>query len=207
MSEARPTSRRGATPFHVVAAGITARLNAILPVAQDITLEAVNAKALIVRTGDAVRAFRPITDYMDELAQDTIRLVRAINQEATLVLRATMEEMRLGVLVRALRRALDAYDGPNAVTVGARLAQIEDRRQKLETERRSRRHALDMLITEIDARMKAARIIAGTSRIEAAGAGPYQGSVGSVADTLERAAKAIQARIDECRRMLRRADY
>lgn len=200
-----PRPRRRISSFHIVAATVTAKLNEILTVAQDISLEAVNAKALIVRTGDAVRAFRPITDYMDELAQDTIRLVSAVNLQALNILRGTIEEMRVEMACRSQSTAAEIAAGsPFTASFDVVRQQRMQRYERMHADRKDHYYKLVQLIEEIEARMKAARIIASTSRIEAAGAGIYQANVNAVADTLENAAKSIQGQVDECRRLLRR---
>jgi hypothetical protein len=59
----------------VAVASIAAELSAVMHVAKEISLAAANAKAIAFRAGEKAKGFQPITDFINELAKETIELV------------------------------------------------------------------------------------------------------------------------------------
>nr|WP_239649681.1 hypothetical protein [Methylocucumis oryzae] len=78
----------------VAVASITSELSAVMVVAKEISLAAANAKAIAFRAGDKAKGFQPITDFINELAKETIELVTAINIYALSLYRLTVNEYR-----------------------------------------------------------------------------------------------------------------
>ncbi|MDD5754268.1 MAG: chemotaxis protein, partial [Methylococcales bacterium] len=78
----------------IAVASITSELSAVMVVAKEISLAAANAKAIAFRAGDKAKGFQPITDFINELAKETIELVTNINVYALLLYRLTVNEYR-----------------------------------------------------------------------------------------------------------------
>jgi len=76
----------------IAVASITSELSAVMVVAKEISLAAANAKAIAFRAGDKAKGFQPITDFINELAKETIELVTKINVHALLLYRLTVDE-------------------------------------------------------------------------------------------------------------------
>ena len=68
--------------FYVAAVTIAATLDKVIPVAENISLGAMNTMALTARAEQSARGFRPITDFMQELANDVRRLTGDVNRVA-----------------------------------------------------------------------------------------------------------------------------
>ncbi|MGZ8224201.1 MAG: chemotaxis protein, partial [Methylobacter sp.] len=71
----------------IAVASITSELSAVMVVAKEISLAAANAKAIAFRAGDKAKGFQPITDFINELAKETIELVTNINIYALVLYR------------------------------------------------------------------------------------------------------------------------
>jgi hypothetical protein len=79
----------------VAVASIAAELSAVMHVAKEISLAAANAKAIAFRAGEKAKGFQPITDFINELAKETIELVNDINEHALLLYQMTVDEHRM----------------------------------------------------------------------------------------------------------------
>ena len=53
----------------ITAATVTAELSKVKKIAKEMSIAVMNAKAISHRAGDAALGFRPITDFIDEMAQ------------------------------------------------------------------------------------------------------------------------------------------
>lgn len=192
------------TTFFITAVAVSAKLSAVLKEAKNISLEAMNAKALVARAGENVRTFKPITDYMVELANDTINLVEDINRESLLISKSSLRAMRG-------REAVDYFSSAK-IKAGLALYRDSFEGSRLSAEkdlslfqqeliRNTRR--LNELLEEIESRMLAANVVTSTSRLEAATvSSQYQANFEAIVGKFELAAKNIRATVMECRKML-----
>ncbi len=92
-------------PF-VAIASIAADLSVIMEVAEEISLAAANAKAIAFRAGEKAKGFQPITDFINELAKNTITLVDEINQQALLLYQLTIQENLLNNTCKQFEQAI-----------------------------------------------------------------------------------------------------
>lgn len=187
----------------VAVASIAAELSAVMEVAKEISLAAANAKAIAFRAGEKAKGFQPITDFINELAKDTIELVNSINEFAFLLYRLTVDEQRM---TEACRR----FERVEQLAVGARYADslaipLQDARQKAQIcHREFIAHVSELLIklAEVMHPARAARVIAANSRIEASQAGEYLQSLQAVAESVDHAAQIINDKVYKCRSAL-----
>jgi len=192
--------------FFVTAVAVSAKLGLVLKEAKNISLEAMNAKALVARAGENVRTFKPITDYMVELAEDTVRLVEEINGEALTISRSSLTAMRGREAVEHFSRAKEKSRGAmyhnSYVDV---VVDAEKRLQKFQQDLHRNVNRLNELLEEIETRMLAANVVTSTSRLEAATvSAAYRGNFESIVAKFERAAKNIRATVQTCRKMLKK---
>lgn len=187
----------------VAVASIAAELSAVMEVAKEISLAAANAKAIAFRAGEKAKGFQPITDFINELAKDTIALVNNINEYAFLLYRMTVNEQRM-------TEACHRFEQVAQLAVGARYADslaipLQDVRQKTQVCRREFiAHVSELLIKLADVMhpARAARVIAANSRIEASQAGEYLQSLQAVAESVDNAAQIINDKVHKCRSAL-----
>ena len=163
-----------------------------------------NAKALVARAGENVRTFKPITDYMVELANDTIRLVEDINQEALRISKSSLTALRGNEAVNrfnaAKRKAKGAIyrDSFEEALITAEKDLATFQQNLLRNIRR-----LNELLEEIENRMLAANVVTSTSRLEAATvSSAYRANFEAIVEKFENAAKNIRAIVRECRKVL-----
>lgn len=190
--------------FYVLAVTLAARLNEILLEARKISLEAMNAKALVARGGLEMRTFKPITDYMSLLAKETIAVVSDINEAALHLAHQSLQEMRLRDVMRQISvRLPDIEQAPFGQSVLPSLDALEtDVRNQQGALAEKIDHLADLL-GSIDQKMRAARVVSATARIEAAVCGgSCEKHFLDVAANLETAARLIRTRVTDCRKQL-----
>jgi hypothetical protein len=192
------------TNFYITAVSVSARLSTVLKEAKNISLEAMNAKALVARAGENVRTFKPITDYMVELANDTIRLVEDINRESLLISKSSLISLRgneaFGHFLKAKNLSKDALY-QNSFLFALLTAEKDLQLFKQDLQKNVR--MLNELLEEIETRMLAANVVTSTSRLEAATVSNlHRANFEAIVAKFETAAKNIRATVMECRKVL-----
>lgn len=187
----------------VAVASIAAELSAVLEVAKEISLAAANAKAIAFRAGEKAKGFKPITDFINELAKDTMALVNNINEYAFELYRLTVNEQRMA---EACRRFEDAHRAAQGVRYASSLElpleQLRERSQICHREFVAQVAGLLVQLADIMHPARAARVIAANSRIEASQAGEYLQSLQAVAESVDNAAQVINDKVNRCRSAL-----
>ncbi len=184
----------------IAVASITSELSAVMVVAKEISLAAANAKAIAFRAGDKAKGFQPITDFINELAKETIELVTNINVYALLLYRLTVNEYRRTA-------AYNRFEQVAKLALGARYADsmqepISTARTIMQDCQRQFKRDVTQLLGQLEAVMhhaRAARVIAANSRIEASQAGEYLQSLQAVAESVDKAAHTIHDNVQRCR--------
>ncbi len=184
----------------VAVASIAAELSAVMDVAKEISLAAANAKAIAFRAGEKAKGFQPITDFINELAKDTIELVNEINQHAMQLYQLTVDEYRM-------TEAYNKFELASKLAKGAHYADSLDKpktRAQVKMQeclRQFNTHVAQLLdqLGEVMHPARAARVIAANSRIEASQAGEYLQSLQAVAESVDNAAQVIHDNVQRCR--------
>lgn len=187
----------------VAVASIAAELSAVMEVAKEISLAAANAKAIAYRAGEKAKGFQPITDFINDLAKETIELVNRINEHALQLYRLTVNEYRT-------TEACSRFEKVAAMSVGAAYADslalpLQQVQQRMIVGRREfETHVAELLdqLAEVMHPARAARVIAANSRIEASQAGDYLQSLQAVAESVDHAAQIIHDKVHRCRSAL-----
>lgn len=182
---------------------IAAQLSGVMEVARGISLGAANAKATSARAGEKARGFQPITDFIDELAGQSISMVNQINIEALLASRVAIAEFRAQEARERFNRAtLMAAEGAQLTGLDQQLKKIDEVLLNYRTEFFKHVHALGELLDEINNRMRAAEAITSVCRVEATNVGEYRESLSTVADDLEQAIRVIKKQVQNCSSIL-----
>ena len=92
-------------PFFVSVATVAAGLGQVRRIARELSLAAINAQVIALRAGSQAAGFRPITDFIDETAQATAKLVNGIESGTLTVSRSAVAERRAAEALRRLQRA------------------------------------------------------------------------------------------------------
>jgi len=187
----------------VAVASIAAELSAVMGVAKEISLAAANAKAIAFRAGEKAKGFQPITDFINELAKDTIALVNDINEHALTLYQLTVNEYRMTY-------AHDKFEQVKVLAQGAAYSEslelpLTNSTQTMLECRRDFKMSVTQLLDQLAEVMhpaRAARVIAANSRIEASQAGEYLQSLQAVAESVDNAAQVIHDNVQRCRTAL-----
>ena len=187
----------------VAVASIAAELSAVMEVAKEISLAAANAKAIAFRAGEKAKGFQPITDFINELAKETIELVNNINEHALTLYRLTVKEHRIREAnLRFEKVGKQCEEAEYAGSLQIPLKRIRQRRHDCQNE--FSRHINELLaqLADVMHPARAARVIAANSRIEASQAGEYLQSLQAVAESVDHAAQIIHEKVNRCRSAL-----
>ena len=187
----------------VAVASIAAELSAVMEVAKEISLAAANAKAIAYRAGEKAKGFQPITDFINELAKDTIQLVNTINEHALLLYQLTVNEHRMTDTCNQFE--LVARQSEGAAYADSLEQPIFHANHKMIECRRDFKANVTQLLDQLAEVMhpaRAARVIAANSRIEASQAGEYLQSLQAVAESVDNAAQIIHDNVQRCRSAL-----
>ncbi len=187
----------------VAVASIAAELSAVMEVAKEISLAAANAKAIAFRAGEKAKGFQPITDFINELAKETIELVNNINEHALTLYRLTVKEHRIREASLRFEKVGKICEGTQyAASLQLPLRRVSQRRHECQNE--FSRHISDLLaqLADVMHPARAARVIAANSRIEASQAGEYLQSLQAVAESVDHAAQIIHDKVNRCRSAL-----
>lgn len=187
----------------VAVASIAAELSAVMDVAKEISLAAANAKAIAFRAGEKAKGFQPITDFINELAKETIELVNMINEHALKLYQLTVNEYRMTQAYHKFERiAVMAEGAPYGSSLDVPLRQAKQKMQ--ECRRDFSCHVSELLdqLADVMHPARAARVIAANSRIEASQAGEYLQSLQAVAESVDHAAQIIHEKVHKCRSAL-----
>jgi len=184
----------------VAVASIAAELSAVMDVAKEISLAAANAKAIAFRAGEKAKGFQPITDFINELAKETIDLVDKINTHALSLYQMTVNEHRM-------TEAYGKFELVQALAKGSAYEESLEKpmmisNQKMLEYKRVFKANVTLLLGQLDEVMhpaRAARVIAANSRIEASQAGEYLQSLQAVAESVDNAAQVIHDNVQRCR--------
>ncbi len=190
-------------PPFVTAARLAGRLYGVLDTAKEISLSASNAKGIAARGGEKTAGFRPITDFISEMASDMISLVSRINQTALQVSITSVSENRAVNAHERFSQARASLSGHRAQP--ALLNVIQALSSQIDACQLQEQHAIDSLselFDDIEQRTRAAKIVVTNSRTEASSAGEFQPYLESIADSVEHATESIHAEIKVCRRYL-----
>lgn len=187
----------------VAVASIAAELSAVMEVAKEISLAAANAKAIAFRAGEKAKGFQPITDFINDLAKETIAKVIMINDHALKLYRLTVNVQRMTEACNHFEKVvLMAKGSTYADTLTGQLEQVRLRKYDCQREFELNVGGLLEHLAEVMHPARAARVIAANSRIEASQAGEYLQSLQAVAESVDHAAQIIHDKVHRCRSAL-----
>jgi len=187
----------------VAVASIAAELSAVMDVAKEISLAAANAKAIAFRAGEKAKGFQPITDFINELAKDTIELVDGINEHALSLYQLTVNEYRMTDAHNKFELvAAYSEDATYAESLEKPFMSVQTNMFECKRDFKSSVEQLQEQLAEVMHPARAARVIAANSRIEASQAGEYLQSLQAVAESVDHAAQIIHENVQRCRSAL-----
>lgn len=194
--------KQGKSQF-VAVASIAAELSDVMDVAKEISLAAANAKAIAFRAGEKAKGFQPITDFINELAKETIGLVNAINEQAIQLYQLAVNEYKMTVASNTFDQVNKlATDAAYISSLNYPLELAAQNKQECRKKFKNHVERLQEQLGDIMHPARAARVIAANSRIEASQAGEYLQSLQAVAESVDNAALVIHGNVLRCRSAL-----
>jgi len=185
---------------------VSAELFDVGIIAKEMSISVKNAKAISHRAGEKARGFSPITDFIDEMSIETMKLVDLINKNAIELSRIAIEEL-------ITRDALAKFEAASALASNAKhqsslTTPCEELKQKLHKDH-AKLHDFSRkikdLMDDISQKMALANVIVSNSRIEAVNADEYRSNLESIADDIETACSTIRDRVNGSKQRLENA--
>lgn len=183
----------------IAVATITSELSAVVAIAKEISLAAANAKAIAFRAGDKARGFQPITDFIGDLAKETIERVAVINALAIALYQVSVLEFRMAASHSRFTEVVK--NSTSAMYAESMNKPLADTGVILQNHRRQFKRNVMLLLTQLEEVLnysQSARVIATYSRIEASQAGEYLQSLQAVAESVDKASQTIQENVQRC---------
>ena len=190
-------------PPFVLAALLAGRLYRMLETAHTMSISSSNAKCISIRGGDKTAGFKPITDFISDMAKDTISISSKINATALQFSITAVNEKRAFSALQSFKKVKDRVEDDNkAHDISLLMRPLNLKIKAFREEQCGYCKYLESLFDEITQRIRAARIIVTNSRTEASRAGEYKANLFSIADDLEFCSQSISEEIKQCKQYL-----
>lgn len=190
-------------PPFVISALLAGRLHRMLEVTKVMSISSSNAKCISIRGGDKTAGFKPITEFISEMAMDTIAITSKINEVALKFSIAAVNERRANIALLNFNKVLEKLE--NTSRANSLMSVIESLNLDIAELRKSQSadcKFLSSLFEDITLGIRAAKVIVTNSRVEASRAGEYQTNLFAIANDLESCSDAITLEIKRCRSYL-----
>lgn len=199
----------------ITAATVTAELSKVKKIAKEMSIAVMNAKAISHRAGEAALGFRPITDFIDEMAQDVMQLVIKISKEAFQLSQMAVERTHLISTEEQYNRVLNnAAEARFVDSLKPAVNKIHQQYLTYQETLQKNIIYLTLLLDEIQSSTKGSQVLSTTSRVEASRARGFSASLEVVAENLEQATDKIRAlvkksrnKLDDVLEILKRENY
>ena len=187
----------------ITAATVTAELSNVRKIAKEMSIAVMNAKAISHRAGEAALGFRPITDFIDEMAQDVMQLVIKISKEAFQLSQMAVERTHLMNTEKQYSRVLvNGKDARYIDSLKPALDKIHQQYLIYQETLQKNIVRLTLLLDEIQNSTKGSQVLSTTSRVEASRARNFSASLEVVAENLEQATDKIRSHVKSSRNKL-----
>lgn len=187
----------------ITAATVTAELSKVKKIAKEMSIAVMNAKAISHRAGDAALGFRPITDFIDEMAQDVMQLVIKISKEAFQLSQMAVERTHIVNTETQYNRVLNnAQEARHIDSLKPAVNKIHQQYLSYQETLQKNIVGLTLLLDDIQSSTKGSQVLSTTSRVEASSAGTFRASLEVVAGNLEEATDKIRNLVKNSRNKL-----
>jgi len=190
--------------YFVCVAEIAAKLDQATHIAQQLSLTASNARAVALRAGERAAGFRPLTDFIDRLADITIKSSRSINQLAATLSQTSADKVRADSAIAHFNTVfIKAKDSPFISSLNAVYQRCQTKQRQLDQSYKRQIERLSEELVMLSNELRNAVILATLSRVEASQAGiEYQEALINVANNVEGAASKIKDHIHYSQQMV-----
>lgn len=190
-------------PPFVISALLAGKLYRMLAITKIMSISSSNAKCISIRGGDKTAGFKPITDFISDMARDTISLSSKINAIALQFSITAVKEKRANIALENICKVLTRIENPSRAKS---LHQVKDKLHHSITLYKASQTSdcknLFSLFEDISQKIRAAKVIVTNSRTEASRAGEYQTNLFAIANDLENCSESITNEIKDCKSYL-----
>lgn len=190
--------------FYIKALNIVALLKSVLEQANEISLQAMNAKSVVSRAGENARAIQPITDHINEFAKDIIDLVIQISSKSLEISRDSLTEFMEEMTVSYFEKAqLIGSESQHIVTLDPVVMDARIRLERIRLKTQDHINVLTNMLDEIGSSLLAATSLTSKFRLEiGVSETDYEANFNSLVQRLEDAADQIRHKIRESKQIL-----
>lgn len=183
--------------YFVGAAQVAASLEQANNIAKQLSITASNARAVALRAGQNAAGFKPLTDFIDQLANTTISSSKNINELANKLSRNSANKYRIDNAFNKFNGVLQSNNQAKFnQSLDQPISMIVKQQQALSFTHRSLLEKLSEELILLSDELRTAVVLATLSRVEASQADTdFQDTLYSVADNVEEAATKIKAHI------------
>ncbi len=201
------SSKHHAEDKFVALASIAAELNSVMAVAWGVSLAAKNAKVISAQSGDKGLGFQPITEFIDEIAQQAMQGVQDINNEALHLTKIAVAEQRSVDAFRRFDSVRNKNDKARYIgSMSIAMQRVEQHMLESTQAMKKSLRNLNALLESMDECMLSARAIASVSRIVTSNAQEYRDKLALVADDLDKATVFIKEKLSDSYQHLKNVD-
>ncbi|MGF1769276.1 chemotaxis protein [Enterovibrio makurazakiensis] len=181
----------------VTAAVVAAELYKAREIANDISLTASNARALALRAGQGAAGFRAITDFIDQLADTTVKTSDIINFRAVTISRLATNIVRSERTIARFKQAAKAsHDARFVQSIIDPIVHMKNEHAIVVRQFHREVAQLSELLENLAREIKTASVLSAMSRVEASQSGKkFEEGLNVVADNVSTAAERIQVHI------------
>jgi len=191
-------------PPFVISALLAGRLYRMLEITKVMSISSSNAKCISIRGGDKTAGFKPITDFISEMAHDTISISSKINNIALQFSTTAVQEQRASVALMKFSRVVDQLENKaKAKALTVIINELKSNISSFKQDQYKDCKCLVSLFDDISQRIRAARVIVTNSRTEASRAGEYQTNLFAIANDLQNCSELISDEIKICKSYLK----
>lgn len=189
--------------FFVVAAIVASELHQAMLVAKDIALTASNARALALRAGQGAAGFRAITEFIDDLASNTVKASDKINAKAIRISRMAAESARTEATLASFGRAYQlAGDAPHITSIDVAFERLKNEHREVSADFDKQVAGLIGDLEELSRELRTAAVLSTMSRVEASQSGKqFESPLTVIAANVAEAADHIQEHVRHSQRL------
>ncbi|RDH84599.1 MAG: hypothetical protein DIZ80_03785 [endosymbiont of Galathealinum brachiosum] len=190
-------------PPFVISALLAGRLYRMLEITKVMYISSSNAKCISIRGGDKTAGFKPITEFISDMARDTISISSKINAVALKFSITAVNEKRTNNALNNFTKAIEKLESESkAREISALIEKLHIKISELKKSQADDCKYLSALFDDISQGIRAAKVIVTNSRTEASRAGEYQTNLFAIANDLEGCSDDITSEIKICKTYL-----
>jgi len=193
-------------PIFVQAARISACLFFVTKVVRDISITSKNARAITARAGKNATGFVAITDFIEELFNETISRSTAINNIAIKISQLSIELEKSNSIKRDMQWI--CIRAANAAHILSIEPLINKNNSKIQSIYKEFKRLLRKLESELEIsrkQIRSADVLVSNVRIESTKAGSFEEAFNIIAENLQEAANHIRTELNAADALLMEA--